>query len=166
MLVGGFGQSICRHITSNKSTIRIPSHVRTLSAKIKKMVDEYEEEFNQKPTLPEISAALGETENMIQASLDSTSLYNLTSLDATIGSSDGSRSIAEVISDDSRPLQDEVLDQQKLMEGIKRCLSRLDEREEKILRLRFGIIDDFENDANFDLNNEELNDIKIKGELS
>ncbi len=156
-------QSICRHITSNKSTIRIPSHVRTLSAKIKKLVDEYEEEFNQKPTLSEISEALGETENMIQASLDSTSLYNLTSLDATIGASDGSRSIAEVISDDSRPLQDEALDQQKLMEGIKRCLAKLDEREEKILRLRFGIVDDFINDTSFDLSVEELDNIKNEG---
>ena len=136
------------------------------SAKIKKLVDEYEEEFNQKPSLSEIADALGETENMIQASLDSTSLYNLTSLDATIGAADGSRSIAEVISDDSQLLQDEELEKQKLMEGIKRCLARLDEREEKILRLRFGIVDDFENDSSFDLNSEELKDIKNKGELS
>ena len=154
-------QSICRHITSNKSTIRIPSHVRTLSAKIKKLVDEYEEEFNQKPSIPEIAEALGETENMIQASMDSINLYNLTSLDATIGASDGSRCIIEVISDDSKPLQDEVLDKQKLMQGIKRCLSRLDEREEKILRLRFGIVDDFEDDKDFDITNDELMKIKM-----
>ena len=157
-------QSICRHITSNKSTIRVPSHVRTLSGKIKKMMDEYEEEFNQTPSISEISTALGETENMIQASLDSIKLYNLTSLDATVGFGDGSRRIAEIIPDENYPSQEDMLDRQKLMSVIKNCLSKLDEREEKILRLRFGIFDNFENDRSFDVTEKDILEIKKNGE--
>tara|TARA_R110002110_G_scaffold395438_1_gene609997 strand:- start:2353 stop:3093 length:741 start_codon:yes stop_codon:yes gene_type:complete len=155
-------QSICRHITSHKGTIRIPSHVRTLSSKIKNLMNEYEEDLKQAPTVSEIATALGETENMVQASLDSINLHNLASLDDTVGKDQGSRRILEVIPDENRESQDELLDKQKLMGAIKKCLSRLDSREEKILRLRFGILDNFESDETFDLSSYELTQIKNK----
>ena len=156
-------QSICRHITSNKGTIRIPSHVRTLSGKIKRLTQEYEKEFNQLPTISEIAEVLGETENMVHASLESIKLHHLASLDDTIGKDSGSRRIVEMVADSEQETQDERLDKQKLMGVIKQCLSKLDVREEKILRLRFGIFDDFESELDFEISSKELKKIK-KGE--
>ena len=38
-------QAVTRHISMHKSTVRVPSHAIAISKNIKKMIEEYEEEF-------------------------------------------------------------------------------------------------------------------------
>jgi RNA polymerase primary sigma factor len=149
-------QSVCRHIASHKNTIKVPSHAASLSYKIRKFMAEYKSEFHQNPTVPEISEMMGVTEGMVKAALDSFKLQGTISLDASLGR-DGStsRMILETVADDELILQDDALDRKQLIKSIKRCLSRLNEREEQILRLRFGIIDNFYDSNAFDINKEE-----------
>ena len=52
-------QSVRRHISDQSSTIRIPSHAKSLYYKIQKAKIEYFEEFGSQPTEAEIAELLG-----------------------------------------------------------------------------------------------------------
>ena len=58
-------QSVRRHISANKSSVRVPAHASSLIYKINKVVEEYEEEVGDRPTIEEISDILGVTEQMV-----------------------------------------------------------------------------------------------------
>jgi DNA-directed RNA polymerase sigma subunit (sigma70/sigma32) len=125
---------------------------------------EYEEEFSQKPTVPEISSLLGVSEQMVKASMESLKFQNMISIDASIGNESGNRLISETIPDNCQKSLDEMIDHKKMLNVIKKCLSSLSDREEQILRLRFGITEDFSNSEDFNMSSSELSEIIIKGE--
>ena len=153
-------QSVCRYISSHRSTIKVPAHASSLSWKIKKLVDEYEAEFNQQPTLPEIAEILGVTENMVSASLASTRFRHLVSFDATIGDESGGRQIFETIPDENITPPDQILDQKRISDIISSSLSKLTKREEQVMRLRFGL-SDVENEDSFEPCEESLDNINF-----
>ena len=131
-------QAVTRHVSMQKNTVRIPSHANSLSWKIKVMVDEYVEEFGSRPDDDEISAALGVSVNLIEAAKQSLKLRNIISIDTPIGGDDSSRTIKDIIPDDSQSVEDK-LDNENLRELIRQSLQSLSKREEQVLRLRFGI---------------------------
>jgi RNA polymerase primary sigma factor len=144
-------QSVSRHLTSHKSTVRIPAHASGLIWKIKRLCREYEEEFKNQPTISEIADLLGVTESMVKLSMESATIQNAISLDAALGDEKSGRRFEEIISDNTSESPDEALDRQRTLSVIKRSLSRLSPREEKILRLRFGIYEDIEQDEEFNV---------------
>ena len=157
-------QSVCRHINSHRSSIKIPAHASSLGWKISRLMKEYEEEFSEKPTVPEISSLLGVSEQMVKASIESLKFQNMISIDSSIGNESGNRLISETIPDNCQKSLDEMIDHKKMLDVIKKCLSSLSDREEQILRLRFGITEDFSNSEDFNVSNAELSEIIIKGE--
>jgi len=144
-------QSVSRHLSSHKSTVRVPAHASGLIWKIKKISREYEDEFHHAPTISEIADLLGVTEASIKLSLESAAIQNSISLDAALGDEKGGRRFEEIISDDSSASPDDLIDRQKTLKIIKKSLSKLSSREEKILRLRFGIYEDVEQDEEFNI---------------
>ena len=142
-------QSVGRFVSMHKNTIRVPSHASSLSWKVKCLMDEYENEFKVKPTLDEISEILGVTESMIQASIDSMRLNNILSIDGYFNDDESGRSLLESIEDDSLSHIDSTIDSSKLRVQIVKSLSRLSQREEQVLRLRFGI-DGVEDEIQFE----------------
>ena len=154
-------QSVCRHISSHRNTVKVPAHTNSLSLKIRKLREEYKIEFDQDPSISEISAILGVTENMVKASLSSMKFQNIVSVDGTIGRGDSDRTILETISDDNFPDLDEMIDREKMVHVISSSLSKLTQREEQVMRLRFGLFE-VEDDDEFILDEEEMNNI-LKG---
>ena len=144
-------QSVSRHLSSHKSTVRVPAHASGLIWKIKKICKEYESEFRHQPTISEIADLLGVTEAMVKLSLEYAAVQNSISLDAALGDEKNGRRFEEIISDDKAETPDAALDRRKTLEVIKRSLSKLSSREEKILRLRFGIYEDIERDEEFNV---------------
>ena len=144
-------QAATRHLTSHKSTVRLPAHASGRIWKIKRLCREYEEEFKNQPTISEIADLLGVTESMVKLSMESATIQNAISLDAALGDEKSGRRFEEIISDNTSESPDEALDRQRTLSVIKRSLSRLSPREEKILRLRFGIYEDIEQDEEFNV---------------
>jgi|TARA_E500000331_G_scaffold353496_1_gene404316 RNA polymerase primary sigma factor len=155
-------QSVCRHISANRNTIKIPAHANSLSWKIKNLVAEYEEEFNQAPTLSEIAEILGVSENMVKASVDSFKFQRLVSLDQSFGDEDG-RSLGDTIPDDDAIHLDDLLDKEKLSNIISSSLSKLTRREEQVMRLRFGLSGVDDSDEEFEISEDEAFLIQIEG---
>jgi DNA-directed RNA polymerase sigma subunit (sigma70/sigma32) len=89
----------------------------------------------------------------------------MTSIYATVGNDDGGRQILEMVSDDSQVSPEVALDNEKMMNIIRECLSKLSPREEQILRLRFGISDDFSDSDEFEVDDDFIeNQINNLGE--
>jgi len=158
-------QSVCRHIGTNRNTVKVPAHAASLAYKIKNLVKEYEDDLGQKPSTAEIAEILGITENMVRVSLESIKFQNMISIDGSIGKEEGGRSIIEVIEDVDQADLDELIDREKILHIVKECLLKLSPREEQILRLRFGIADELSCSDEFELDKSEISAISNQGEV-
>jgi len=157
-------QAVRRYIASHSNSIRLPSYAKGLLWKIKGTIEEYENEFGVAPSQEELADLLGVTTTTLKSiitcasqpiSLDSTIKYN-----GSGGPSQG-RSLADVIADENAD-PTERMDREKIIGLVKEALYTLDEREEKIIRLRFGISEDPNDHINFPITKKELTILKNK----
>jgi|TARA_Y100000034_G_C6881089_1_gene403748 RNA polymerase primary sigma factor len=144
-------QSVTRHLSTHGNTVRIPAHANGLLNKIRYVSLAYEEEFRCSPSHAELADLLNVSESMVKASLDSLALRHLLSIDASVGDESGGRLFAETIADTSLADPTESIDRQRVSGLIQSCVAKLSPREEKILRLRFGIVDDLVRDESFEI---------------
>ena len=152
-------QAVRRHVASHSSAIRLPSYAKNLMWKSRAMREEYEKEFGVMPTNAELADLLGVSLDTLEAvvACGSTPI----SIDKPVRYSNGDtgRTIGDIVPDVDAVRPDEVLDKQKLSFIIRSALSTLSEREEKIMRMRFGIEEDPSDHANFPITKTELKKI-------
>ena len=132
-------QSVSRHVSSNRNTIKVPAHVNSLSWKVKSLMRDYEKEFGQTADLSEIADVLGVNRSAVESCLDIMKLQNPVSLDGFVGNDEDGRSLFEMIPDTCHKDLDEAIDRQKISLMMASSLSKLSKREEQVLRLRFGM---------------------------
>ena len=65
--------------------------------------------------------------------------HNFVSLDADVGSEEGSRKLGEVIPDENMMDPSDAIDNAKMQGIIRDAMRSLSPREEAVLRMRFGI---------------------------
>lgn len=147
-------QAILPFINESISDIKVPTHSRMLNSKIKNKINEIELQTGSKPTLEELSIALDESVKKIKYTLKANE--SIVSLDNTFDSdNDNNRSYVESIKDTSDYVDPaKNLENKELKEIIYRSLSLLTAKEEKIIRLRFGIGESFENTEKFPVTKE------------
>ena len=139
-------QAVRRHVTANSSTIRIPSHARGLISKIKSTIAEYEEDLGKPPTSAELAEILGVTESIIDDAKRAPTYTS--SLSHPIGK-DETGTLQDIIPDEEAQTPDEAIDRVKMTMAVRKGLQNLTAREEKIIRLRFGITESATNDAEY-----------------
>jgi RNA polymerase primary sigma factor len=136
-------QSVMRHVNHSKGLIKVPTHALSLLQRINREKQSYWEEFGQMPTIPELSCLLGVSENLIKLSLDAASVNVVVPIDSKVETSNRSdadqRTLSEILTDDDAQSAEQQLCEDQLVQAVKRALTRLTPREEKIMRLRFGI---------------------------
>jgi len=142
-------QSVGRYVNDTKSMIRVPAHAIGIVNKVERVMKEFEEEFGVEPTNEEIADVMGESVEMVKSARDTLKFRYMSSIDTPIGE-EGGRTLADVIPDLSDSL-DTLLDKDKLKIIIQRGLAKLSKREEMILRLRFGLHEDIQEAAEFQL---------------
>ena len=142
-------QAIRRHITNHSDSLKLPAYTRNLAWKIAETNREYFEEFEVYPTMEEISEILGVSpktiSNIIHCSRGSLQLDHPVSR----GDSGAGRPLSEVITDENYIAVDDQLDKVRLEGVIRGILGSLTPREEAVIRLRFGISEDFTNSQDF-----------------
>lgn len=72
----------------------------------------------------------------------------------SMGSDGGSKTLKDVLPDESEEI-DDVLDRQKIISVMRHALSTLTPREERIVRLRFGISEPDDDHENYPITQEE-----------
>jgi len=131
-------QAITRAISDQSRTIRLPVHVGETINRVKKMSHRLQQILEREPTQLEVARALDLPEEKVRQVLEAARLP--VSLEAPVGQ-DGDAFLGDFIEDESMPAPLELASQQLLRGQIEEALSRLSERERRIIILRFGLED-------------------------
>jgi RNA polymerase primary sigma factor len=131
-------QAITRAISDQSRTIRLPVHVGETINRVKKTGHRLQQILEREPTQEEIARAMDVSDEKVRQVLD-VSRHPI-SLEAPVGQ-DGDAFLGDFIEDDSMPHPLELASQELLKSQICDALSKLTERERKIIVLRFGLED-------------------------
>lgn len=157
-------QAMIRAIESQGRTIRIPIYKLEVINKVRYMKKTLFQESGREPSLREIAVQLELEPDKVEALMRMT--RDLVSLDAP-AAGEGELPISAFIEDANTALPGDTLDTTSLREEIGEVLSQLTQREEKVLRMRYGIDEPMsysleEIGAQFYLTRERIRQIEIK----
>lgn len=132
-------QAITRAIADQARTIRIPVHMVETINKVIRTQRRLATELNREPTLEELGKACDMEPDKVEYVLRIK--QDIASLDANVGkdSDDEDSVLGDFIEDEDRATPEEAAANLILKEQIAQVLSTLSDREQKIIRLRFGI---------------------------
>ena len=131
-------QAITRAISDQSRTIRLPVHVGETINRVKKTGHRLQQILEREPTQEEIARAMDITDEKVRQVLDVS--RHPVSLEAPVGQ-DGDAFLGDFIEDQTMPAPIELASQHLLKSQIADALSKLTERERKIIVLRFGLED-------------------------
>jgi len=131
-------QAITRAIADQARTIRIPVHMVETINKVKKVSSQLLHKNGHEPTAEEISAELDMPVDKVREIMRIS--QEPVSLETPIGEEEDSH-LGDFIPDDDAPAPAEAASHTLLREQLGEVLSTLTDREEKVLRLRFGLED-------------------------
>ena len=131
-------QGITRAIADQARTIRIPVHVVETLNKIMRSRRELAQELNREPSINELAERLEMPVNKVSDILKMA--QEPVSLETPIGE-EGENELGDLIEDQSTPTPPDVAARSSMRSHIDEVLSQLNERERKVLELRFGITD-------------------------
>lgn len=132
-------QAITRAIADQARTIRIPVHMVETINKLLRTQRRMTQELNREPTIEELAKELEmepeKVEYVIKIKQD------ITSLDAGVGrdGEDEDSVLADFIEDEDTVTPEESATNQLLKEQVQSVLSTLSDREQKIIKMRFGL---------------------------
>ena len=129
-------QSISRAIADQGRTIRVPVHMYESLQKLTRMSRSLLQEYGREPTPDELAESTGIPVEKVRAVMKIA--REPISLETPVGS-DGESHVGEFIPDDSSMPPDEAYAQMRFNDQTRQLLKTLTPREEKILRMRFGI---------------------------
>jgi len=131
-------QAITRAIADQARTIRIPVHMVETINQLHKVTKALVQENGREPTLVEISERMELPMNRVEEIMNMA--RSPLSLETPIGE-DGDTHLADFIEDESAVSPVDAASQQLLRDQIDQILSALTDREQKVMRLRFGLDD-------------------------
>ena len=157
-------QAITRAIADQARTIRIPVHMVETINKLIRVSRQLLQELGREPTPEEIAAELDMPVERVREILKIS--QEPVSLETPIGEEEDSH-LGDFIQDDNVPVPAEAAAQTLLKEQLDEVLDTLTEREQKVLRLRFGMDDGRartleEFGKEFDVTRERIRQIEAK----
>ena len=131
-------QAITRAIADQARTIRVPVHMVETINKLARVQRQLTLELNREPSEDEIAEKMGTTVEKVRE------IYKISqdpvSLETPIGEEDDSH-LGDFIKDEHNMSPEEYATNEMLKDEISEVLLTLTEREEKVIRLRFGLED-------------------------
>lgn len=157
-------QAITRAIADQARTIRIPVHMVETINKVKKVSSQLLHQNGHEPSAEEIADVLEMPVDKVREIMRAA--QEPVSLETPIGEEEDSH-LGDFIQDDDAPAPADVASHTLLKEQLSEVLSTLTEREEKVLRLRFGLEDGRsrtleEVGKEFDVTRERIRQIEAK----
>ncbi len=131
-------QAITRAIADQARTIRIPVHMVETINKLIRVSRQLLQEYGREPTPEEIAIEMGISEDKVREIIKIA--QEPVSLETPIGEEEDSH-LGDFIPDDDAPAPAEAAAFTLLKEQLMSVLSTLTPREEKVLKLRFGLED-------------------------
>ncbi|MGB5504357.1 MAG: sigma-70 family RNA polymerase sigma factor, partial [Polyangiales bacterium] len=129
-------QSMARATTDQARTIRIPVHACELLTKVTGMTRKLTGEFGREPSAAEIAKRMklptDQVANLLMISRDTVSL------EMPVGN-DGNSELRDLIADEEAGTPMDTVIGEDLSKSVERALETLNPREQRIIRMRFGI---------------------------
>jgi RNA polymerase primary sigma factor len=132
-------QAITRAIADQARTIRIPVHMVETINKLLRTQRRMTQELNREPTIEELGKELEMEPEKVEYVMKIK--QDITSLDAGVGrdGDDEDSVLRDFIEDDQSATPEESAASQLLKEQVQSILSTLSDREQKIIKMRFGL---------------------------
>jgi RNA polymerase primary sigma factor len=131
-------QAITRAIADQSRTIRLPVHMGDTINRIKRTAGNLQQHAEREPTHDEIAEALGISPEKVRKALDAS--RQTVSLETPVGA-ESEAVLGDFIQDERSASPAESAMQRMLREQLELALSKLPERERKIIQLRYGLYD-------------------------
>lgn len=131
-------QAITRAIADQARTIRIPVHMVETINKLVRYQRQLTQELGREPTPEEIAARMDTTPDKVREILKIS--QEPISLESPVGEEDDSN-LGDFIADEDALSPDEFASNELLKKELNEVLETLTDREERVLRLRFGLDD-------------------------
>jgi RNA polymerase primary sigma factor len=132
-------QAITRSIADQARTIRIPVHMVESINRVHRVQRQMVQQLEREPTVEEVAEEVGMTPERVRE-IQRISLDPL-SLDSPVGDEDDSY-LADFIKDDGAEEPDDVATRQMLQNEVRNVLGELNEREQQVVIMRFGLDDE------------------------
>ena len=129
-------QSILRALATQSRTIRLPSHISELLAKMRHVAAHMSYELGRAPTDEELADEIGLSYSRVARVR--TASVSTASLDAPV-SSDGSLELGEMICDSEAPTPFDQASERNQTDDLAQVMAVLNERERAIICARFGL---------------------------
>ena len=129
-------QSILQALAEQSRIVHLPLNQVGLLNKIGKAYSKFEQENERKPSPLELAAMLDIPVEKVTEALKQNGRH--LSVDAPFADGE-ENSLLDVLSDDSSPVTDHALLGESLATDIDRALSKLNEREQEVVKLFFGV---------------------------
>jgi RNA polymerase primary sigma factor len=131
-------QAVTRSIAEQGRTIRLPVHMSESVGQVKRTAERLAQSLERQPTAEEIAIALGQPLDRVQRVLEAS--RRPVSLETPVGD-EGEHTLGDFLQDDELPTPTDFASQQLLREDLSAALSHLNERERRIIDLRYGLVD-------------------------
>jgi RNA polymerase primary sigma factor len=128
-------QAITRALMDQTKTIRVPIHIVELQSRIARISAELEEQLGREPLNEEIASKLGMSAKKIEEIMRAH--HETLSLHTPIGDDDGT--LEEVIASDDDESPSSDIERKEINKGIIKALKTLPPKDEKVIKMRFGI---------------------------
>jgi len=129
-------QAIARAVADKSRTIRVPVHMNDAVQQVRRTTQKLAHALGREPTLSEIAESLKVSVDKVDYVLRI--VHEPISIDRPL-SADGPASIGDLLEDEDAVPQSDTVMAHHLSRETSRTLASLTSREERILRLRFGI---------------------------
>ena len=131
-------QSISRALLDQTRIVRVPVRVLERANKVKKTMIKLSKEKGERPAIEDIAKEAGLSISRLKkiSKLTQTSVVSIDTSASTLDDNSGSKKFYMA---DDRPRIDVILEKRILKSKLSEALSKLETREQEVLRMRFGI---------------------------
>jgi len=154
-------QAIGQHMLKTRRLIRLPAHAVSLQKKLISATDEYRKHMGCEPTIEELQELVNASEAVIKATMNSGRGAISMQQSSSCNEHDTIENHLEDPDYECNPF--DSVSEIELISITKKILSSLSEKEEAILRLRFGLFDDPTNHKDYPITEDEYDSIRNKG---
>ncbi|MFA5133729.1 MAG: sigma-70 family RNA polymerase sigma factor [Patescibacteria group bacterium] len=158
-------QAITRALADQSRTIRIPVHMVETINRLQQVSRVLIQELGREPTPEEIAAEMNEDLDKVRHILKIS--QDTVSLETSVGEDEEDSKLEDFIEDVKNISPDKAAARQLLRDYVKNLISDLTPREQKILEMRFGLVDGVthtleEVGREFDVTRERIRQIEAK----
>jgi len=132
-------QAVTRALADQSRTIRIPVHMVETINRFQQVQRQLIQDLGREPLPEEIAAEMGEEIDKVRQIIKIS--QETVSLETSVGEDDEDSTLGDFIQDDKTITPDRIAALQLLKDHVKDIIRELTPREQKILEMRFGLMD-------------------------